>query len=205
VQNAYVNLIDVDFASVTVSNVTATTTASLPGGGTIATGTAFSSAAGSGSEVTLFNFDADDYATVSIEAMDAISMNTVDFGTAMMMITPGGTSSTGNGPSADNAVFDDVTAGNTVMTRVQPGTFDSMTMGTFSMTGNAITSTLVSMENLVATTISVSGCGWNVHMLSVTTSAQLQRLFHRSEHGYTRRRRLQPQRYRDPNGLRTLL
>ena len=171
VQNAYVNLIDVDFASVTVSNVTATTTASLPGGGTIATGTAFSSAAGSGSEVTLFNFDADDYATVSIEAMDAISMNTVDFGTAMMMITPGGTSSTGNGPSADNAVFDDVTVGNTVMTRVQPGTFDSMTMGTFSMTGNAITSTIVSMENLVATTISVSGCGWNVHMLSVTADA----------------------------------
>jgi len=165
VNNAYVNLIDVDFATVTVSNVTATTTASL------ATGTAFSSAAGSGSEVVLYNFDADDYASVSIEAMDAISMNMVDFGTATMMITPGGSSSTGNGPSADNAMFDDVTVGNTVMTRVQPGTFDSMTMGTFSMTGNAITSNLVSMENLEASTISVSGCGWNVHMLGVTADA----------------------------------
>jgi hypothetical protein len=133
VTNAYVNLIDVDFASVTVSNVTATATSAQ-------TGTALSSAAGSGSDVMLHNFDADDYATVSIEAMDSLSMTTVDFGTAAMTITPGGTTSTGSGPAGDHAVFDDVTAGNLVMTRTQPGTFDSVSVGTFSMTGNAITS-----------------------------------------------------------------
>jgi len=82
VTNAYVNLIDVDFASVTVSNVTANAASAQ-------TGTAFGSAAGSGSEVVLHNFDADDYASVSIEAMDAIMMTTVDFGSATMTITPG--------------------------------------------------------------------------------------------------------------------
>ena len=163
VTNAYVNLIDVDFASVTVSNVTANAASAQ-------TGTAFGSAAGSGSEVVLHNFDADDYASVSIEAMDAIMMTTVDFGSATMTITPGGTASTGNGPSADNAVFDDVTAGDTAMTRVQPGTFDSVTIGSLSMTGNAITSTLVPMNNMVATDISVSGCGWNIHMNTVTAT-----------------------------------
>ena len=171
VTNAYVNLIDVDFATVTVSNVTAAVTTTLPGSSTtIQTGDAFASAAGSGSEVTLFNFDADDYTTVSIEAMDAISMTTVDFGTASLTMTPGGTSSTGNGPSGDNAVFDDVTVGNTAMTRIQPGTFDSVTMGTFTMTGNAITSTLVSMNNMDATSVSLNDCGWNIHMNSVTAT-----------------------------------
>ena len=161
VTNAYVNLIDVDFASVTVSNVTATAT-------TAQTGTALSSAAGSGSDVTLHNFDADDYATVSIEAMDSLAMTTVDFGTAAMTITPGGTTSTGSGPAGDHAVFNDVTAGNTVMTRTQPGTFDSVSVGTFSMTGNAITSDLVPMNLMEATTVTISGCGWNVHMIGAT-------------------------------------
>ena len=161
VTNAYVNLIDVDFASVTVSNVTATAT-------TAQSGTALSSAAGSGSDVTLHNFDADDYATVSIEAMDSLAMTTVDFGTAAMTITPGGTTSTGSGPSGENAVFDDVTAGNMAMTRTQPGTFDSVSVGTFSMTGNAITSDLVPMNLMEATAVTISGCGWNVHMIGAT-------------------------------------
>ena len=163
VTNAYVNLIDVDFATVTVSNVTANAASAQ-------TGTAFGSAAGSGSEVVLHNFDADDYATVSIEAMDAIMMTDVDFGSALMTITPGGTGSTGNGPSADHAVFEDVTVGDTTMTRVQPGTFDSVTMGSFSMTGNAITSTMVSMNNMDATSVVVSGCGWNIHMNTLTAT-----------------------------------
>ena len=161
VTNAYVNLIDVDFASVTVSNVTATAT-------TAQSGTALSSAAGSGSDVMLHNFDADDYATVSIEAMDSLAMTTVDFGTAAMTITPGGTTSTGSGPSGENAVFDDVTAGNMAMTRTQPGTFDSVSVGTFSMTGNAITSDLVPMNLMEATAVTISGCGWNVHMIGAT-------------------------------------
>ena len=161
VTNAYVNLIDVDFASVTVSNVTATAT-------TAQSGTALSSAAGSGSDVMLHNFDAGDYATVSIEAMDSLAMTTVDFGTAAMTITPGGTTSTGSGPSGENAVFDDVTAGNMAMTRTQPGTFDSVSVGTFSMTGNAITSDLVPMNLMEATAVTISGCGWNVHMIGAT-------------------------------------
>jgi hypothetical protein len=127
-----------------VTNVTATATTSQ-------TGTAFGSAAGSGSDVMLNNFIADDYATVSIEAMDSIVMTTVDFGTSPVTITPGGTVSTGSGPAGDHAVFDDVTMGSLSMTRTQPGTFDDVSMGAFTMTGNAITSDLVTMN--------LDGCG----------------------------------------------
>jgi len=155
VVNAYVNLIDVDFATVTVTNVTATATTSQ-------TGTAFGSAAGSGSDVMLNNFIADDYATVSIEAMDSIVMTTVDFGTSPVTITPGGTVSTGSGPAGDHAVFDDVTMGSLSMTRTQPGTFDDVSMGAFTMTGNAITSDLVNMNLMDADAVTVSGCGWNI-------------------------------------------
>jgi hypothetical protein len=102
-------LIDVDFATVTVSNVTATTTANL------AIGTVFSSAAGSGSEVTLFNFDVDDYVIVLIEAMDVILMTTVDFGAVIMIIIFGGIISTGSGLAGEHVVFDDVIVGNIVM------------------------------------------------------------------------------------------
>ncbi|MDA8837883.1 hypothetical protein N9N26_01305, partial [Candidatus Poseidoniales archaeon] len=158
ITNANVNLIDVDFASVTVTNVTATATTSQ-------TGTAFGSAAGSGSDVMLNNFAADDYATVSIEAMDSIAMTIVDFGTAAVTITPGGTFSIGNGASGDSAIFDDVVMGDLSMTRTQPGTFDDVSMGAFTMTGNAITSDLVLLNQMDADAVVVNGCGWNVMII----------------------------------------
>ena len=77
ISNAYVNLIDVDLQMVTVSNVTATATSAQ-------TGDAIGSAGGSGSEVVLHNFKADDYATVSIDATDTVMLTEVDFGTASM-------------------------------------------------------------------------------------------------------------------------
>ena len=156
ITNSYVNLIDVDLQMVTVSNVTATATSTQ-------TGEAFGSAAGAGGEVVLNNFNANDYATVSINAIDVVSLIAVDFGSASMNFYPGGisTSST-TGASDDNAVFDNVTAGNTILRNLQPGTFEDVNIGDLTINGNPATSAVVNINNLVAGNVVISGCGWNV-------------------------------------------
>tara|TARA_B110000444_G_scaffold261492_1_gene314159 strand:- start:19257 stop:32756 length:13500 start_codon:yes stop_codon:yes gene_type:complete len=156
ISNAYVNLIDIDLQMVTVSNVTATAT-------TAQTGDAIGSAGGSGSEVVLNNFDASNYATVSIDAMGMIMMTDVDFGTASMEFLPGGSASTSAaGASGDNAVFSDITAGNMMMRNLQPGTFDDVTVGDLTVSGDPASSDVVNMNNVDADVVSISGCGWNV-------------------------------------------
>ena len=162
ISNAYVNLIDVDLQMVTVSNVTATATSAQ-------TGDAIGSAGGSGSEVVLHNFKADDYATVSIDATDTVMLTEVDFGTASMEFLPGGSAtSSAASASGDNAVFDDVTAGNMIMRNLQPGTFDDVTVGDLSIIGNPVNSVAISMNNLDADDVTISGCGWNVISDSMT-------------------------------------
>ena len=156
IENSYVNLIDVDFQMVTVSNVTATATSPQ-------TGEAFGSAAGSGGEVVLNNFVADDYATVNVDAMDKVILTDVDFGSADASFYPGGIStSSAPGASGDNAVFDNVNVGNLAIRNLQPGTFDDVTASVFQIRGNPITSTTVNINNLVATDVAIGGCGWNV-------------------------------------------
>ena len=156
IENSYVNLIDVDFQMVTVSNVTATATSAQ-------TGEAFGSAAGAGGEVVLNNFDADDYATVNVDAMDKVILTDVDFGSADASFYPGGIStSSAPGASGDNAVFDNVDVGNLVIRNLQPGTFDDVTAEVFNIQGNPISSATVNINNLVATDVAIGGCGWNV-------------------------------------------
>jgi FlaG/FlaF family flagellin (archaellin) len=156
ITNAYVNLIDVDLEMVTVSNVTATATSAQ-------SGDAIGSAAGAGSEVVLNNFDADDYASVSIDAMSVVMLTTVDFGTAAMSFYPGGSSaSSAAGASGDNAVFDDVTGGSMMMRNLQPGTFDDVSVGDLGISGTPATSTVLNINNLDAEVVTLSGCGWNV-------------------------------------------
>ena len=159
ITNAYVNLIDVDLEMVTVSNVTATATSAQ-------SGDAIGSAAGAGSEVVLNNFDADDYASVSIDAMSVVMLTTVDFGTAAMSFYPGGSSaSSAAGASGDNAVFDDVTGGSMMMHNLQPGTFDDVSLsssGDLGISGTPATSTVLNINNLDADVVTLSGCGWNV-------------------------------------------
>ncbi len=162
ISNAYVNLIDVDLQMVTVSNVTATATSAQ-------TGDAIGSAGGSGSEVVLHNFKADDYASVSIDAMDMVMLTEVDFGTASMEFLPGGSAtSSAASASGDNAVFDDVTGGNMIMRNLQPGTFDDVTVGDLSIIGNPVNSDAISMNSLDADDVTISGCGWNVISDSMT-------------------------------------
>ncbi|NCG01730.1 MAG: type IV pilin, partial [Euryarchaeota archaeon] len=156
ITNAYVNLIDVDLEMVTVSNVTATATSAQ-------SGDAIGSAAGAGSEVVLNNFDTDDYASVSIDAMSVVMLTTVDFGTAAMSFYPGGSSaSSAAGASGDNAVFDDVTGGSMMMRNLQPGTFDDVSVGDLGISGTPATSTVLNINNLDAEVVTLSGCGWNV-------------------------------------------
>jgi hypothetical protein len=141
---------------VTVSNVTATATSAQ-------SGDAIGSAGGSGSEVVLHNFVADDYSSVSIDAMSMIMLTDVDFGTASMEFLPGGSAtSSAASASGDNAVFDDVTGGNMMMRNVQPGTFTDVSVGDLIVTGNPVNSDVINMDNLDAGDVTISGCGWNV-------------------------------------------
>ena len=156
ISNAYVNLIDVDLQMVTVSNVTATATSPQ-------SGDAISSAGGSSSEVVLHNFVADDYSSVSIDAMGMIMLTDVDFGTASMAFLPGGSAtSSAASASGDNAIFDDVTGGSMMMRNVQPGTFTDVTVGDLTVTGNPVNSDVINMNNVDADDVIISGCGWNV-------------------------------------------
>jgi hypothetical protein len=43
-------------------------------------------------------------------------------------------------------------------------------MGMFLMIGNAIISALVFMTNVDVFVVSVSGCGWNIHMTTITAT-----------------------------------
>ena len=166
ISNSYVNLIDVDLHMVTVSNVTATATSAQ-------TGEALGSSAGAGGEVVLNNFVADDYASVSIDAIDMVMLTDVDFGSAAVSFYPGGLSSSSTtGASGDNAVFDDVTAGNMVLRNLQPGTFDDVTLGDLTISGDpAVSSTALYLNSLDAGNVVISGCGWNI--IAVSMAAEL--------------------------------
>lgn len=157
ITNSYVNLIDVDLAMVTVSNVTANTASAQ-------SGNAIASSAGTGSEVVLFNFDADDYAMSSINAVSAIHIEDVDLGTSSLSLTPGGSSSTATGPSGDNAVIDTLTSGDIEMHRMHPSVFTDITAGDVSINGNAITTGVLSLANFDVGNWQLTGCGWNVNM-----------------------------------------
>jgi len=101
--------------------------------------------------------------------MNTVMMTTVDFGSASMNLFPAGVStSSATGASGDNAIFDDVTAGNMMMRNLQPGTFKDMSVGDLTITGDPATSAVVDMENLDAGDVTISGCGWNVIASSMT-------------------------------------
>ena len=155
ITDSYVNLIDVDLVMVTVSNVSASTASGQ-------TGSAITSSAGAGSEVVLFNFDAADYDSASINAIGLIHMDDVDFGTANLAMAPGGPSSTAAGPSGDNAVIDTLTAGDIQMNRMHPSVFTDITAGDLSISGNSITADRLDLSGFSVGAFQLTGCGWNV-------------------------------------------
>ncbi|MEC8107001.1 MAG: hypothetical protein VX115_04585, partial [Candidatus Thermoplasmatota archaeon] len=154
-------MIDTDLQHVTVSNVSATITS-----GSTQTGTVLTSDFGVASEVKMFNFDAPDYSSASINALGVINMTEVNWGTADLVVAPGGSSSTANGPSGDNAVMDDVTVGDMLVYRMQPSVMTDVTAGHIDFSGNAITTDAMVVTNLDSGRFGVAGCGW---IIDVTT------------------------------------
>ena len=163
IENAYKNLIDTDLQHVTISNVSASFTTS----GAAQTGVALDSAFGTSSEVNIFNLNAPGYSSVSINALGSINMTDVDIGTATLSITPGGSSSTANGPSGDFAIFHNIDSGDISMTRIQPSIFNDVTAGHIDISGNAISTDVMSVANLDSGRFGVAGCGWKIDVTTI--------------------------------------
>ena len=161
VENSYVNFIDVDLKDLTLSNISVTNPSAQ-------TGVAIDSMFGVDSNVSMFNVDVDSYANSGINAMGGVVLEDVDLGTADLWIIPGGWSQTGNGPSGEDAVLNDVTAGKITMQRIHPGVFTDITAEDVSLTGTAITTQLVEMDNFDIDAFTVAGCGWRMQMADST-------------------------------------
>jgi FlaG/FlaF family flagellin (archaellin) len=157
VENSYVNFIDVDLQDVTLSNITVTNPSAQ-------TGVAIDSMAGSNSRVYINNVDADSYTSSNINAMGSLEMMDVDIGTAELWLIPGGTSQTGNGASGADAVLDTITSGKFTMQRMHPSVFTDITADDVSITGTAITTQTMVMENFDIDAFTLVGCGWSLIM-----------------------------------------
>jgi hypothetical protein len=165
IADSLVNLINVDFETVWISNVTATSASSQSG--TVLT----SAGDGTGSSMYIYNMDADGYSSAAIHALDSIKMETVDWGSADVAMSPGGTTSTAAGPSGkSSASIEDLTAGDVTMARMAP-TMDNIDIGALLIMGNSPGSDAISGENWDTEGISVSGCGYAVVADAVTTDA----------------------------------
>nr|MCS5536850.1 hypothetical protein [Candidatus Poseidoniaceae archaeon] len=148
--------------NVWISNVTGSTTSAQSG--------AVLNSDGEGA-LYVYNLVADGYSSGTTGALDSISLDTVDMGSADFSIVPGGSSSTANGPSGDSASISDLTAGDLTMSRTAPS-LDDISVGALSILGNAPGATIldhISGANWATTGISVSGCGYTVVADNVDT------------------------------------
>jgi len=162
ITDSLVNLIDIDLAAVWISNVTATSTSGQSGTVLDAAG------GGTGSSLYVYNMDASGYSSASVNSMDSISMDTVDWGSANIAMAPGGTSSTAAGPYGVSATMDDVTAGDLTMTRMGPN-MNNMDLGVLTIMGNAPTTVAMRGTSWTTSGISVSGCGFTITATDVTS------------------------------------
>jgi len=162
IDESLVNLVNVDFANVWISNVTATTTSTQTGTVLGADGS------GTGSTIYVYNMDADGYSDASLMALDSLELEDVDWGSADVSIAPGGTSSTAAGPSGTSASIDTLTAGDLTMTRTAP-TLDDITIGALTILGNSPSSDGIMGANWDTDGIAVSGCGYKVVADTVTS------------------------------------
>ena len=160
--DSLVNLVDVDFANVWISNLTATSASAQSGTVLGAAGS------GTGSSLYIFNMDASGYSDASIESLDSILMEDVDWGSADVGIAPGGSSSTAAGPTGVSAMIDTLTAGDLTMTRFAP-TLDDLVIGALTIMGNSPGNDAIFGDNWDTDGISVTGCGYKVAGATVTT------------------------------------
>ena len=162
IDESLVNLINVDLANVWISNVTGTTSSAQSGTVLGADGS------GTGSTLYVYNMDADGYSDASIMSLDSLELEDVDWGSADVGVSPGGTSSTSAGPSGTSAAIDNLTAGDLTMTRTAPSLND-ITIGALTIMGNSPSSDGIKGANWDTDGIAVSGCGYNVIGETVST------------------------------------
>ena len=164
--NSYKNFIDVDLEDLFLSNVTVVS----PSTSGATSGSAITSDAGPDSDVYMYNveFSGQAYASATVAAMESIYIDGLDLMTTSLDVIPGGNSQTGNGPSSTSMTLMDITSGDLTMKRVHPGVFDDITANAVSLTGNHITSEVLTMNGFDADSFTVTGCGWSVNMVAPT-------------------------------------
>ena len=162
IDDSSINLINVDFEDVWISNLTATTTSTQSGYVLKAAGS------GTGSSLYIYNMDASGYSDASIESLESMLMEDVDWGSADVAVAPGGSSSTALGPHDTNAAMDNFTAGDLTMARTAPSMHD-ITIGALSLVGNSPSTNGIRGSNWDTSGISVSGCMYNIVVETVET------------------------------------
>ena len=162
IDESSVNLIDVDFEDVWISNLTATASSAQSGVTLDAVG------GGLDSTLYVFNMDAPDYSAVNIHALESVSIEDAEWGSATMTIAPGGSTSSAAGPSGTSASLTNLEAGDLTMARIAP-TMDDITIGALSVLGNSPTTDSIRGTNWDTDGISVSGCGYSIVVDGVDT------------------------------------
>ena len=163
IDNSSYNLIDTDFATVWISNLSVTGNSGQSGTALTADGS------GVGSTLYVNNMDATMYSSVVIYSMDSFELMDVDFGnSASVTIAPGGTQSTGAGPSGLNAVMEDMTSGDVTMSRVAPRMVN-VTIGSLSIQGNSPSADGIIGSNWDTNGIAINGCGYRASVDGVVT------------------------------------
>ena len=161
IDDALVNLIDVDFADVWINNVTATSTSSQSGIGLNATGK------GVGSSLYVADLDASGYSTSNVMSLSSIVFDGVDLGSSSMTIRPGGNVNTA-GPAGASASFDNYTSGALDMARMSPYMYN-IDVGALTLGGNAPGAGTILGENWDTSGIAFNGCGYKVTVDGVTS------------------------------------
>ena len=165
ISDSLVNLINVDFEDVWISNLTATSASSQ-------TGTVLTAAgAGAGSTLYVFNMDATGYNSATIDSLESLYFENVDWGSATVAIAPGSSSSSAAGPyvgGSSPAMMENFTSGALSMARTAPSMHD-ITVGALSIVGNSPSTSGIRGSNWDTDGISIAGCGYNVVVEGVDT------------------------------------
>lgn len=161
IDDALVNLINVDLADVWINNVTATSASSQSGIGLNANGK------GTGSSLYVADMDASGYSSSSVMSLSSIVFDNVDLGSSSMTIRPGGNVNTA-GPSGQSATFDNFTSGDLDMARMSPYMY-FLDVGSLTLGGNAPGAGTILGESWDTSGIAFNGCGYKVTVDGVTS------------------------------------
>ena len=166
ITNSMVNLIDVDFEDVWISNLTATTTSTQSGSVLTAAGS------GAGSTTYIFNMDAPGYSDATIDSLESLYFEDVDWGSATVAIAPGSSTSSAAGPyvgGSSPAMMDNFTSGDLSMARTAPSMHGHHSRRIVNRSSNSPSTNGILGTNWDTDGISIAGCGYNVKVEGVDT------------------------------------